>query len=88
MNFALWPTELALYRPDSTPPIKIGFEWRPDTFTWTQWGGNSYRYFVVRAPFEVEREMFRQAPCRVTLTAHSGDWWLYERSPLCSGGQP
>jgi hypothetical protein len=84
MNFALWPTELVLYRPADTPPVKIGFEWNPQTFTWSHWGADAYRYFVVRAPFEAGRELFRLAPCRVSLVAHSGDWWLYEKAPSCS----
>ncbi len=84
MNFALWPTELVLYRPADTPPVKIGFEWNPQTFKWSQWGADAYRYFVIRAPFEVGRELFQQAPCRVSLVAQSGDWWLYEKPLRCS----
>ena len=87
MNFALWPVELVRYRPADTPPIGIGFEWHPQRFRWTESGGSSYRYFVVHAEGEVGSLVFAWAPCRVSLAAQAGNWWLYEKDPGCSLAQ-
>jgi len=84
VNFALLDHELVVYKPDKIPAVQTGFELSPETFTWSGMNGGAYRYFVVRAPFDMGYKLFRGAPCRITLAAHSGDWWLYEKDPHCS----
>ena len=73
MNFALWPTELVRYQPKEAPPIQIGWEWHPENFTWSGWGGSSYRYFVVHAPREAGSFLFGTSPCRISLEAEAGE---------------
>ncbi len=84
VNFALVDHELVVYNPDKIPAVQTGFELSPETFSWGEMNGGEYRYFVVRAPFDVGFELFRRAPCRLALAAHSGEWWLYEKDSHCS----
>ena len=86
-SFAMFYNPLVRYKSSKTPPIKIGFIWEPETFQWAGSKGGNYRYFVVRAPNDMGGYLFRGAPCRITLAAHSNLWWLYEKDSSCSSSE-
>lgn len=85
MNFAVFPVALVRYKSTVLPPDPSVSEWHPQTFGWKQWRANEYRYFVVHAPVDLGPQLFDWAPCPVSLAAHSGNWWLYEKDPRCTG---
>jgi len=80
-TFAGTHVQLVLYRP-SAPRLER-FEWDPGGFTWKAFGGAQYRYFVVRAPDDRSRSIFRDATCPVCLAHRVNHWWLYEKDPAC-----
>jgi len=84
VSFALCYPELVVYEPSKLPRAQLGFELSPETFEWAKLNGSDYRYFVVRAPANLGFQLFRGAPCGVSLAARSQDWWLYEKDPHCS----
>jgi hypothetical protein len=79
---------LVVYKPFKSPTGQEGIEWFPQTFNWNRTHGGDYRYFVVHAPVDMGLKLFRGARCRVTLTAHSNLWWLYEKDPQCPSSKP
>jgi hypothetical protein len=75
--------KLVLYRPDRIPVARLwDFEWLPERWNWQRFGGERYRYFVVRS-LDDKHRLFDDATCRVSLLLHVNLWWLYERDPSC-----
>jgi len=83
-SFAGNYAQIVVYKPSQAPAVPFGFELHPQTFTWSGTNAGIYRYFVVRAPIDLDAWLFQDAPCRVRLAAHSGSWWLYEKDPDCA----
>ncbi len=84
MNFAVFPIEPVRYNSTVPAPDPSVSEWHPQSFRWTVWRGDTYRYFVVHAQFDLGYRLFAWAPCPVSLVAQSGNWWLYEKDPRCT----
>jgi len=81
---AMMHPELVVYRPGKTPDAVLwDFEWDPEEFSWNDYSGDQYRYFVVRSETNVGSTLFSQATCPVSLLFHQEEWWLYERAPDC-----
>jgi hypothetical protein len=81
---AMMHPELVVYRAGHTPAAVLwDFEWDPDDFTWNEYSGAQYRYFIVRSEDDVGAALFSQASCAVNLSFHQGEWWLYERAAGC-----
>jgi hypothetical protein len=88
MNFAVFPIEPVRYNSTVPAPDPSVSEWHPQTFRWTEWRGDTYRYFVVHAQVDLGYRLFAWAPCSVSLVAQSGNWWLYEKDPRCNASNP
>lgn len=81
---AMMHPELVVYRPGRTPDAVLwDFEWHPDEFSWNDYSGEQYHYFVVRSVEDVGSTLFSQAPCAVNMRFHQEEWWLYERAADC-----
>jgi hypothetical protein len=87
-SFAQGYQMLVVYKPFKSPTGQEGIEWFPQTFNWDRTHGGDYRYFVVHAPVDMGLKLFRSAPCRITLAAHSNLWWLYEKDSQCPSSKP
>lgn len=72
------------YKPEYIPRVNIDdFAWHPQVFNWSIYQGGKYDYFVVSAPVDAGRILFKDATCIVERVAHAGQWWLYRRGPGC-----
>ena len=75
------------YQHQAGPLFDHTFSWRVLTFDWDYHQGDRYRYFVVRAPVELKKRIFKERADDVRLVHQSGWWWLYERDPNIRTGQ-
>ena len=83
-SFAETYVQPVAYKTEYIPKIKFeGFAWNPQWFDWQAHEGYKYDYFVVHAPVDRGAFIFRTATCGISLVTHSGQWWLYQRSPAC-----
>jgi hypothetical protein len=83
-SFANTFVQPVLYRHQYlTRSSEPGIEWRPDLFSWSDFRGDLYRYFIVRSKSDRTQQVFRGATCAVSLKARAGMWWLYETDPRC-----
>lgn len=80
-NFAYNYAMMLRYKDQAGPPFDDKFSWRVLKFDWDYHQGDRYRYFVVRAPVELKRRIFKERAEEVHLVHQSGWWWLYERDP-------
>jgi hypothetical protein len=83
-SFAVTFVQPVSYKPEQVPKAKFeGFEWNPQWFNWQKFDGGKYDYFIARTPVDMGIHLFHTASCKVELTAHSGQWWLYRKDPDC-----
>lgn len=83
-SFAVGYGMPVIYKPGYAPWLNFqGLVWNPKLFDWQAHEGYKYDYFVVRTPVDVSNFIFRTAPCGIDLVMHSGQWWLYRRTPDC-----
>jgi hypothetical protein len=76
-NFAWFTPQVVRFRPGASPPVSIGFEWKPHTFEWMKHQGASYRYFFVRGEHDPIR-LFKGAPCQPKVVVSADLWKVYE----------
>ena len=79
-SFSMFFPLMLRYKKDSAPKIYPGFEWNPIFFDWKQDNGSNYYYFLVRAPVNIGRQVFKGYMHKVRLKANIGNWWLYENA--------
>lgn len=80
-NFAWYTPQIVRYRPKSTPPVTIGFEWKPQSFNWTAHQGWNYRYFFVRGKHDPIK-IFSGAGCAPKVVINDGAWRIYENCAM------
>ncbi len=72
------------YKSELIPKVNWDdFAWHPQVFSWNTYEGRKYDYFVIRAPIDAGRIVFKDATCNVELIAREAQWWLYRRDPAC-----
>lgn len=86
-NFADFYSQTVRYKPDAGPRLLEGVGWTPTLFSWEKMGGEKYDYFVLKASFDMSKDIFKDKRDSVELVARSGPWWLY-RNLERSGGKP
>lgn len=79
-SFAMFFQLMLRYKKEAIPQIYDGFEWNPILFNWKRDNGSNYYYFLVRAPVNIDRQVFKGYLPQVRLKTHSGNWWLYENA--------
>lgn len=77
-NFADFYGPMVRYRSPRGGRVREGTSWYPLLFEWDLDGGDRYRYFIIRAPFDPGAFVFKEHFGKVTLIKQSGWWWLYE----------
>ena len=78
-NFGTGFMMLLQFNSNNVPANISGFEWNPQSFDWKRTQGYRYHYFMVRAPFNLDRFIFRSNICHIRLLTHAGTWWVYEQ---------
>ena len=86
-NFAWFTPQVVRYRPGSSPPVSIGFEWKPNTFEWMKHQGASYRYFFVRGKHDAD-QLFQDAPCPPKVVVSADMWKVYENCSASAKAAP
>ncbi len=85
-SFATSSLSVVVFRPERRRVVPAAIDWVPGNFDMAR-EQEDYDYFVVRAPVDLGRELFRNATRRITPEAHGGLWWLSRRGdPLESNG--
>lgn len=79
-SFADFHGPLLRYRTPRKGRVREIISWYPLLFDWKADGGDRYRYFLVRAPFDPGAGVFKQDVDKVELVSRSGLWWLYEKA--------
>lgn len=79
-SFAMFFPEMLRYKKSAIPKIPFDFEWQPTIFNWQRHGGSNYYYFLVRAPVNIGKPIFKNHLHNVRLKANIGNWWLYENT--------
>ena len=75
-SFMQYGRTLLRFRPDVPVPANAAIIWYPSDFSWQAYGG--YDYYLVRAPRDLGRMLFRETDVPVVLVAQSGLWYLYK----------
>jgi len=76
-NFADFHPQMVRYRKEVGSRIGETLAWYPTAFQWSEHDGARYDYFLVKAPWDVSQEIFKDKRGAVRLIAHDGWWWLY-----------
>jgi hypothetical protein len=83
------PAEFAKWMPITLKPEFVSkpglraISWFPQEFDWKIHNGRKFDYFIVRAQADAGAFISRHANCSIYLVAHSGLWWLYQKSSDC-----
>nr|MCH9671382.1 hypothetical protein [Gammaproteobacteria bacterium] len=78
-NFAFFFPQLVRYRAEAAPPFGDRFAWDPFAYSWSQFNGDAYDYFLFHGPPNAPARFFRNRLGSVTLVAQSGAWSVYQR---------
>ena len=88
-NSANFLPQMVRYR-DRGAALRINefLAWNPTAFRWERHGGDTYDYFLVKAPADLSAEIFKDKQQAVELVARSGWWWLYRNKEARPLGSP
>lgn len=79
-NFADFYSQPVRYRADAGARLGERLAWYPALFSWDYHGGAKYDYFLVRCPFDISPEIFKERRGDVQLLARIDSWWLYRNA--------
>jgi hypothetical protein len=89
-NFANSLAQMVRYkdRDRFAPRINEFLAWNPQYFRWDRHGGDSYDYFLIKAPADPAAVIFKEKQQSVELMAREGWWWLYRNNERRPSGAP
>jgi hypothetical protein len=77
-NFANFFPQLVHFKKGLRPGIDDLFAWRPMDYSWDEYDGDRYDYFLFLAEEDLGPSFFREHAATTPLVRNSGTWWLYE----------
>jgi len=76
-NFSYFYPTVVRFRQGRQTGINEQFSWYPFNFSWEEYGGDAYDYFLFHADQDLSAELFRERSAMLPQIAQSGRWWLY-----------